>query len=473
MTDRALVERTRALAGRALESFASSDASWSCATTIERLDGPLRVAIVGRVKAGKSTMLNALVRDRLAATDAGECTKILTEYRHSHVYDVHGVSSIGRIALVAERRDGGLDIDLADHTDLRRIEVDWPSSTLAGITYIDTPGLASVNDSLSALTESALLPDERPQTEADAVVYLLRHVHERDQAFLSSFADRSVATGTPLNAVAVLSRADEIGAGRLDALVSVGRIAARLEADPRMRGLVSGVIPVVALLAESAATMSEREVALLRRTAGEIGPSADLDLASVDRFRTTQASSLGSTERELLLDRFGLFGMRWITATLYRSPDTATSVLVNALDQLSGVGVVRNHINKVFMPRAAVLKVSTALAELRRIARSVTDTHPDGARELLAGIEQIEMSALEFTRLRVIHLATTGIAGVHRSDAESALRIARDPAVVDRVAALGVIDRLRTRLEDPLINGPAAELCQLTIRLHEARVAGA
>ena len=56
--------------------------------TRQRLDEPLRVAIAGRVKAGKSTLLNALVGERLAATDAGECTRIVTWYRNALGYQV-------------------------------------------------------------------------------------------------------------------------------------------------------------------------------------------------------------------------------------------------------------------------------------------------------------------------------------------------------------------------------------------------
>jgi len=43
-----------------------------------RLTGPLRLAIAGKIKAGKSTLLNALVGEELAPTDAGECTRIVT-----------------------------------------------------------------------------------------------------------------------------------------------------------------------------------------------------------------------------------------------------------------------------------------------------------------------------------------------------------------------------------------------------------
>ena len=53
---------------------------------LDRLDEPLRVAIAGKVKAGKSTLLNALVGEELAPTDAGECTRIVTWYRDGITY---------------------------------------------------------------------------------------------------------------------------------------------------------------------------------------------------------------------------------------------------------------------------------------------------------------------------------------------------------------------------------------------------
>ena len=48
-----------------------------------RLREPLRLAIAGMVKAGKSTLLNAMLGEQIAPTDAGECTRLVTWYRYS------------------------------------------------------------------------------------------------------------------------------------------------------------------------------------------------------------------------------------------------------------------------------------------------------------------------------------------------------------------------------------------------------
>ena len=203
---------------------------------IDRLSGPLRVAIAGRVKAGKSTLLNALVGERLAPTDAGECTKIVSRYSRGAGYEVTAMSG-GEEALAevtASMRDrrveplaftrsnGTLDIKLGAlrEADIATIDVSWPTSSLETITLIDTPGLASLNDENSRRTREFLEFDENKPSDADAVIYLMRHAHRSDVAFLDAFMDRSVTAASPVNAVAVLSRADEIGAGRLDAMVT-------------------------------------------------------------------------------------------------------------------------------------------------------------------------------------------------------------------------------------------------------------
>src|SRR3954466_10863589 len=47
-----------------------------------RLGEPLRVAIAGRLKAGKSTLVNAVVGRRIAPTEGGECTRVVTVFRY-------------------------------------------------------------------------------------------------------------------------------------------------------------------------------------------------------------------------------------------------------------------------------------------------------------------------------------------------------------------------------------------------------
>src|ERR1700749_1149960 len=74
----------RRLLQRAIEAYRDSSRTQQWLDTeLDRIDAPLQVAIAGKVKAGKSTLLNAMVGEMVAATDAAECTKLVTWYQYA------------------------------------------------------------------------------------------------------------------------------------------------------------------------------------------------------------------------------------------------------------------------------------------------------------------------------------------------------------------------------------------------------
>jgi hypothetical protein len=126
--------------------------------------------------------------------------------------------------LPVRRPEGRLQFDMGATTaeEVDRIVVDWPAKSLRDITLIDTPGIASLSEDVSARSTTFLTPEDAP-SEADAVVYLMRHLHASDLNFLEAFRDTAAGQSGTINALAVLSRADEVGAGRIDALLSARR----------------------------------------------------------------------------------------------------------------------------------------------------------------------------------------------------------------------------------------------------------
>jgi hypothetical protein len=96
-----LVAQVGRLCDEAAALVGDGPAARELASLRDALDGPLRVAIAGRVKAGKSTLLNALVGERLAPTDAGECTRLVTTYREALGYQVVAIGRDGAAEPVA------------------------------------------------------------------------------------------------------------------------------------------------------------------------------------------------------------------------------------------------------------------------------------------------------------------------------------------------------------------------------------
>ncbi|NHC13792.1 dynamin family protein [Motilibacter deserti] len=385
---------------------------------LRRLHEPLRVAIAGKVKAGKSTLLNALVGERLAPTDAGECTRIVTWYRHGETYravvhPLEGEPSQARFT----RDDGALDVDLGGRTpeDVSHLEIWWPSSRLSAMTLLDMPGTASISTHVSARTEKALLSDDGRPAVADAVIYLLRHLHATDMHFLESFHDdEEVGHSTPTTAIGVLSRADEIGACRRDALESAARVARRYEAEPSLRRLCRVVVPVAGLIAQAGATLREDEFQSIARLS-ELPAEELVDLLlSADRFSTLPNSrGVPEREREQLVARLGIFGVRVSVEYVRAHRAPSASELASALVALSGIDRLRAVLLTQFTERARVLKARSAVLALQAALRA-----PEWpARQRFQ--EQIELlvtGAHEFVEVSVIDAARSGVIPLPEED---------------------------------------------------------
>lgn len=401
MTDD-LIRRLAALVEDVRAHAATDEARQAVGEITARLEGPLRLAIAGKVKAGKSTLLNALLGEELAPTNAEECTKIVTWYQHSHrpyarMYPLDGEPSERPYA----RHDGALEVDLGglSAAEVDHLEIGWPTDKLRHLTVVDTPGIASISADVSARTHRVLSSDEGRVPVTDAVLYLLRHTHSSDVHFLESFHDDELAHGTPMNSIGVLSRADEIGSCRRDAMDVATRVAERYVHEPRLHRLCPLVVPVDGLLGFAATTLRESEFAALTTIARSPRSERDDLLLTADRFAGSATSIPVSPEdRSRLLARMGLFGVRSSEKAI-RDELTSSSELANRLVELSGLNRLRSVLLSQFEERSRVLKARSAVQALDELLRTGgVDKAPVWAGRL----EEITASAHEFDEVRLL-----------------------------------------------------------------------
>src|SRR5579863_6080179 len=104
----------------------------------QRLREPVRLAVVGRVNAGKSTLVNALLGQRVAPTDVSECTRLVTWFHYGQPERVEIELEDGS-RLDARLSDDGT---LPDHLgvpveQVRALHCFLANETLRSMTLID------------------------------------------------------------------------------------------------------------------------------------------------------------------------------------------------------------------------------------------------------------------------------------------------------------------------------------------------
>jgi hypothetical protein len=450
----------------------------------ERLDGPLRVALVGRVKAGKSTLLNALVGERLAPTDAGECTRVVTWYRHGPIPRValHGVDGQSRV-LPVHRVDGALRLDLSGTAapDVDRLVVDWPAAPLARTTLIDTPGTASLTAEAGARTDSFVSSADAPGP--DALVFLTRQFQPDDLALLNTFRTATGGAALHTTTIVVLSRADEVGSGQLDALIAAEDLARRTAEDPTVRAMGTAVVPVAGLLGLAGRMLRHRDFVALRNLASADRTRVDDMLLSADRFcRSDVPVPLSAAMRLSLLDELGLFGVR-LSIALIRGGARTPDALADELISQSGLDRLQQLIEVRFAQRSATVRAGVALRTVEQVLRR----HPvDGDGRVWAHLERVRLASHELDELdllgrmhavdgplpRGLQDAAERLLGTQGSSPAERLGLPAGAADEEvRTAALAAVHGWRDRAGDPLARRATADACEVLARIAEGILA--
>ena len=160
---------------------------------LRRLSAPLQLAVAGRIKSGKSTLVNALIGRRVAPTDVGECTRLVTRYQYGTVDRVEVVFRDGSTEALPFGVDGGIPAELGvDLDEVSHLEAYLTNAVLRDLTVIDTPGLGSLDAASVARTEQLLgarEPDEDDELDptsrsavagAEAVLYVVTQAVRAD-----------------------------------------------------------------------------------------------------------------------------------------------------------------------------------------------------------------------------------------------------------------------------------------------------
>jgi replication fork clamp-binding protein CrfC len=491
-------DRVRAILGGTIQAYRSEPAFRQRPEVFHELDRigarlnePIRIALAGTLKAGKSTLLNALVGQDIAPTDATEATRIVTWFRHGPTPKVTANHWGGRHSNVPISHtagpEGGLTFDFRslNPAEVADLDVEWPAEELVETTIIDTPGTSSLTRETSERTLRLLVPpDGVPRV--DAVVFLLRTLNAADVALLKQIGQLVGGSTGALGIVGVASRADEIGAGRIDAMLSAADVAQRFTKEMNQTGICQAVVPVSGLLALTARTLRQSEFIALQKLAGADKAELSKAMLSVDRFvRVDSPLPVDAATRAQLLERFGMFGLR-ISIAVLAAGVTDAAGLADELLERSGLVALREVIDQQFAQRSDMLKAHTALVSLRRFVEAfpivatpyviadidplLGDTHAFEELRLLSQLSSrpTTLNAEEVASLRRI-IGGSGTRPASRLGLNPA-----DPHAVPREgprAAFAAAQRWRRRAEHPLNDPFTTKACRAAVRSAEAMVA--
>jgi predicted GTPase len=385
---------------RAAERLREADLPSELVLEMERLtrqvDEPCVVAVVGRVNAGKSTFINALLRDDLAVVGTLETTATINYFSYVDPKDYDperpvrcywrggGFSDESRMFLDSLQ---GNDLETLRRADgIQKLEYRLPDSLLKEITLVDTPGTGGVVEEHQDRTADFMNLSEQLRTrheqdtqrlnsEADAVIYLIgSEAKATDKAFLQEFAEATGGQSRSFNALGVMAMIDLM---EPEDMARCGERAERIA--EQLNDSLNTVVPVSASLYREVDRLEDDKIGLnrlvgaLRRIPFE---TLGFLLDDEDFFLNEELSDcpVSSAERRELRG-----DAPWrVFATIARvAADNSLSpdLVVKKLRELSGFDMLLKVLNLHFIERGHLLRYYRIVNDARKVSNEIRFTH--------------------------------------------------------------------------------------------------
>lgn len=389
------ISRTRSLLsvvkGFTLSQNALSSEYGELITALEKkIDQPCVLAIAGKVKAGKSSFLNALLGQNLAKTGETETTATINIFKYGEPEDplkpVKVVWDDGHVTFEPKNFMDSLQ-GHDEHTLNRAIGIKWlefylKHPILEEITLVDTPGTGALvgenDDAHQKVTELffKLRKQHSKQTlectgNADAVIYLVGSVPTMDgKTFLDDFLVANGGSSSSINSIGVMSKVD------IDEKLLACRNEQAEYVAAGLRDQLNCVIPVSASVWQLLPEVKSH-LHVMKNVIATIPDAAFDYFMSMDEcYLETEQEVLddlyvGSEKKPLLLEERKALrhNLPWSVfrtiATTLRSNDVETAV--SLLENIAGIPKVKRVIKQHFFDRSKIIRCFSIASNLAKL----------------------------------------------------------------------------------------------------------